>query len=85
MKNNKKNSCKGCQGGCVSDSSVGFDVSEDFKRFNQKNLIKELKLKSNSYSKIIKIGRTHTQDATPLTMGDEFSGYLQQILNNFEN
>ena len=37
MKNNKKNSCTGCQGGCVSDSSVGFDVSEDFKRFNQKD------------------------------------------------
>ena len=36
------------------------------------------------YSKIIKIGRTHTQDATPLTVGDEFSGYLQQIENNFE-
>ena len=37
MENNKKNSCTGCQGGCVSDSSVGFDVSEDFKRFNQKD------------------------------------------------
>ena len=49
-----------------------------------KILIKELKLKSKSYSKIIKIGRTHTQDATPLTMGDEFSGYLQQVQNNFE-
>ena len=36
MENNKKNSCTGCQGGCVSDSSVGFDISEDFKRFNQK-------------------------------------------------
>ena len=37
MENNKKNSCTGCQGGCVSDSSVGFDVSDDFKRFNQKD------------------------------------------------
>ena len=37
MENNKKNSCAGCQGGCVSDSSVGFDISEDFKRFNQKD------------------------------------------------
>ena len=43
-----------------------------------KKLINELKIrKLTSYSKIIKIGRTHTQDATPLTMGDEFSGYLQ--------
>lgn len=49
-----------------------------------KNLIKELKIKTNLYSKTIKIGRTHTQDATPLTMGDEFSGYLQQIQNNYE-
>ena len=49
-----------------------------------KNLIKELRKKTKMYSKIIKIGRTHTQDATPLTVGDEFSGYLQQIENNFE-
>ena len=49
-----------------------------------KKLISELKKKTKSYSKIVKIGRTHTQDATPLTMGDEFSGYLNQIENNFE-
>ncbi len=49
-----------------------------------KKLISELKKKTESYSKIIKIGRTHTQDATPLTMGDEFSGYLKQIENNLE-
>jgi len=49
-----------------------------------KNLIKELNIKTKTYSKIIKIGRTHTQDATPLTMGDEFSGYLHQIKNNYE-
>ena len=49
-----------------------------------KKLISELKKKTKSYSKIVKIGRTHTQDATPLTMGDEFSGYLHQIENNFE-
>ena len=49
-----------------------------------KRLIRELAKKTKSYSKIIKIGRTHTQDATPLTMGDEFSGYLQQIQSNFE-
>ncbi len=49
-----------------------------------KKLISELKKKTRSYSSIVKIGRTHTQDATPLTMGDEFSGYLNQIENNFE-
>ena len=48
------------------------------------NLIKELKFKTKLYSQTIKIGRTHTQDATPVTMGDEFSGYLQQIKNNYE-
>lgn len=38
-----------------------------------------LKLKSEEFSDIIKIGRTHTQDATPLTLGQEFSGYVTQI------
>ena len=33
---------------------------------------------------IIKIGRTHTQDATPLTLGQEFSGYAQQVENGIE-
>ena len=42
-------------------------------------LHKELVKKSNSFSKIIKIGRTHTQDATPLTLGQEFSGYAHQV------
>ncbi len=37
--------------------------------------------KSKQWAKIIKIGRTHTQDATPLTLGQEFSGYTQQVEN----
>ena len=37
--------------------------------------------KSKAWSRIIKIGRTHTQDATPLTLGQEFSGYTQQVEN----
>ncbi len=40
-----------------------------------------LKAKSNEWKKIIKIGRTHTQDATPLTLGQEFGGYAKQIEN----
>ena len=40
-----------------------------------------LKEKSADWKKIIKIGRTHTQDATPLTLGQEFSGYAKQIEN----
>ena len=35
--------------------------------------------KAQAWSKIIKIGRTHTQDATPITLGQEFSGYAQQV------
>ncbi len=38
-----------------------------------------LKKKSNEFRKIVKIGRTHLQDATPLTLGQEFSGYHDQI------
>ncbi|MBS56532.1 MAG: fumarate hydratase, class II [Rickettsiales bacterium] len=49
-----------------------------------KKLINILKNKTKLYSKIVKIGRTHTQDATPLTMGDEFSGYLHQIESSLE-
>jgi fumarate hydratase class II len=38
-----------------------------------------LQKKSKEFARIIKIGRTHTQDATPLTLGQEFSGYASQI------
>src|SRR6201995_2102095 len=37
--------------------------------------------KAHAWAHIIKIGRTHTQDATPLTLGQEFSGYTQQVEN----
>ena len=37
--------------------------------------------KAGAWAKIIKIGRTHTQDATPLTLGQEFGGYTQQVEN----
>ena len=37
--------------------------------------------KAQAWQNIIKIGRTHTQDATPLTLGQEFSGYTQQVEN----
>merc|ERR1712018_848631 len=38
-----------------------------------------LDAKAKEYENIIKIGRTHTQDATPLTLGQEFSGYVKQM------
>ncbi|KAI0274608.1 fumarate hydratase [Gloeopeniophorella convolvens] len=40
--------------------------------------------KAKSFEHIIKIGRTHLQDATPLTLGQEFSGYVQQVANGIE-
>src|SRR5436190_22159284 len=40
-----------------------------------------LDAKVKAWDGIIKIGRTHTQDATPLTLGQEFSGYTQQVEN----
>jgi fumarate hydratase class II len=44
-----------------------------------KILEKELKKKSKEFNKIIKIGRTHLQDATPISLGQEFSGYQVQL------
>jgi fumarate hydratase class II len=41
-----------------------------------------LNAKVKAFAHIVKIGRTHTQDATPLTLGQEFSGYAQQIHNS---
>jgi fumarate hydratase class II len=43
-----------------------------------------LDAKAKAWKDIIKIGRTHTQDATPVTLGQEFSGYAQQIANGIE-
>jgi fumarate hydratase class II len=40
-----------------------------------------LRARSAAFADIVKIGRTHTQDATPLTLGQEFSGYATQIGN----
>ena len=38
-----------------------------------------LKVKSNAFMNVVKIGRTHLMDATPLTLGQEFSGYVSQL------
>ena len=38
-----------------------------------------LQIKSSTFANIVKIGRTHLQDATPLTLGQEFSGYVAQL------
>ncbi len=49
-----------------------------------KHLHKGLDDKAKAWKDIIKIGRTHTQDATPVTLGQEFSGYTQQIENGIK-
>ncbi|KAF3970503.1 hypothetical protein CMV_005806 [Castanea mollissima] len=46
---------------------------------NLKHLHTSLNSKSVEFKDIVKIGRTHTQDATPLTLGQEFSGYSTQV------
>ena len=49
-----------------------------------KILLSKLRIKEKEFQNIIKIGRTHTQDATPLTLGQEFSGYCFQIQKGIE-
>ena len=44
-----------------------------------KELAIELKTKIKKFKNIVKVGRTHLQDATPLTLGQEFSGYYSQL------
>jgi fumarate hydratase class II len=44
-----------------------------------KELTSELSAKAEAFAGIVKIGRTHTQDATPLTLGQEFSGYVAAL------
>jgi len=52
-----------------------------------KLLNSELKKKTKQFNNIVKVGRTHLQDATPITLGQEFSGYhaqLSQCINRIE-
>lgn len=48
------------------------------------HLLKALRTKEKAFARIVKIGRTHTQDATPLTLGQEFSGYAAQVYSGIE-
>jgi fumarate hydratase class II len=58
--------------------SVALEITQKLKPSLQ-ILHDGLKKKSDEFKDIIKIGRTHTQDAVPLTLGQEFSGYVQQV------
>ena len=61
--------------------SISLDVDSNLlPALNE--LLKSLNIKTKEFSNIIKIGRTHLQDATPVTLGQEFSGYAQMIQNS---
>ena len=47
-------------------------------------LCNELDAKARSWADVVKIGRTHLQDATPLTLGQEFSGYAGMLADDLE-
>jgi fumarate hydratase, class II len=49
-----------------------------------KHLHAALDVKAKAFDHIVKIGRTHTQDATPLTLGQEFSGYAAQVASSIK-
>lgn len=49
-----------------------------------KTLHETLEMKARNFHGIIKIGRTHLMDATPISLGQEFSGYAQQVFNTSE-
>ncbi len=49
-----------------------------------KRMAATLEAKAEAWSGIVKIGRTHTQDATPVTLGQEFSGYARQVRAGIE-
>ena len=46
---------------------------------NLKKLRDSLNNKSKEFNEVVKIGRTHLMDATPITLGQEFSGYVSQL------
>ena len=65
-------------------SAIHIAVAVDVKKRllpSLKLLEKELAVKVTKFKNIVKIGRTHLQDATPLTLGQQFSGYHMQIKN----
>eukprot|EP01084_Bolivina_argentea_P272421 463814_1 len=62
----------------VMHIAVGLELNNSLLP-SLKYLHSSLDSKANEFKNIIKIGRTHVMDATPLTLGQEFSGYAKQI------
>lgn len=68
----------------VFPSAMHMAATEVLQSFTMPALLtlqKTLKQKSKQFSKIIKTGRTHMMDATPITLGQEFSGYTSLVTN----
>ncbi|KLT22865.1 fumarate hydratase, class II [Wolbachia endosymbiont of Armadillidium vulgare str. wVulC] len=68
-------------------TAMHIAVAEQINRLlipNLEELYKALNNKVQEFKDIIKVGRTHLQDATPLTLGQEFSGYTVQIKKGIE-
>ena len=62
-----------------SDAHCGLQASGGNYYSGMMKLRELFKQKSKAFENIIKTGRTHFMDATPLSLGQEFSGYVQQI------
>ena len=63
-------------------TAINISVSLQIKNYllpNLNELIKSFKQKEKDFNSILKLGRTHLQDATPLTLGQEFSGYTELL------
>ena len=64
---------------------AAMKIISDNTLVNLKILRDSLNEKSKEFNKIVKIGRTHLMDATPITLGQEFSGYVAQIDNGIKS
>lgn len=67
----------------VNPSAIKIAVNQEARKLNVAlaDLIKAFELKAKSFSKIVKLGRTHMQDAVPTTLGAEFFAYVESLKN----
>ena len=63
---------------------AGYQAVVELLLPSARRLADSLEEKANEFSDIVKIGRTHLMDATPLTLGQEFSGYAAQVRKSIE-
>ena len=63
----------------TTESARGFRQAHGVLLPGLRKLHQALSAKADEWKDVIKIGRTHTQDATPLTLGQEFGGYAAQV------